>query len=141
MIGVQDDIETSLCVMHHYLPMFFKRALNIYRTLGREKFIQTKNSSLVSEQQSLKINLKNAASLLSKKSLKFTKNETPHKQQISDQARDILRKNMTLEYEFYEFIKHRLKAQIRYLKRKTFPRNWCFDRTNYISEYINLKNS
>ena len=126
MIGVQDDIETSLCVLEHYLPLFFKQALNIYRTRGQEKIIQTKNSRLVSEQQLPEINSTYGASLLSKKSLKFTKNETPHKQQISEQARAILKKNMTLEYEFYEFIKHRLKAQTRYLKQKMFSRNWCF---------------
>ena len=126
MIGVQDDIETSLCVLEHYLPLFFKQALNVYRTLGLEKIIQTKNSRLVSEQQLPEINSTYGASLLSKKSLKFTKNETPHKQQISEQARAILKKNMTLEYEFYDFIKLRLKAQTRYLKQKMFPRNWCF---------------
>ena len=126
MIGVQDDIETSLCVMEHYLPLFFKRALKIYRTMGVVQFIQTENSSLASERKLLEIHSKSVASLLSKKSLKFTKNETPHKQQISDRARDILRKNMTLEYEFYDFIKLRLKAQTRYLKQKMFSRNWCF---------------
>ena len=126
MIGVQDDIETSLCVLEHYLPLFFKKALNVYRTLGLEKIIQTKNSRLVSEQQLPEINSTYGASLLSKKSLKFTKNETPHKQQISEQARAILKKNMTLEYEFYDFIKLRLKAQTRYLKQKMFSRNWCF---------------
>ena len=130
MIGVQDDIETSLCVMDHYLPLFFKRALNIYRTLGLEKFIQTENSTSVSEQE-----------LLSKKSLKFTKNETPHKQQVSEQARDILKKNMTLEYEFYEFVKLRLQAQSDFLKQKMFPRNWCFNRINDIDEYTILNNS
>ena len=130
MIGVQDDIETSLCVMDHYLPLFFKRALNIYRTLGLEKFIQTENSTSVSEQE-----------LLSKKSLKFTKNETPHKQQVSEQARDILKKNMTLEYEFYEFVKLRLKVQSDFLKQKMFPRNWCFNRINDIDEYTILNNS
>ena len=130
MIGVQDDIETSLCVMDHYLPLFFKRALNIYRTIGLEKFIQTENSTSVSEQE-----------LLSKKSLKFTKNETPHKQQVSEQARDILKKNMTLEYEFYEFVKLRLKVQSDFLKQKMFPRSWCFNRIKNIDENIILNNS
>ena len=107
--------------------------------MGVVQFIQTENSSLAIDRKLLETHSKSVSSLLSKKSLKFTKNETPHKQQISDQARNILMKNMTLEYEFYEFIKQRLKAQIKYLKRKAFPRNWCFDRTNYISEYKNLK--
>ena len=95
--------------------------------MGVVQFIQTENSSLASERKLLEIHSKSVASLLSKKSLKFTKNETPNKQQISEQAREILRKNMTLEYEFFEFIKLRLKAQARYLKQKTFPQNWCFN--------------
>ena len=140
VIGVQDDIETSLCVMEHYLPLFFKRALKIYRTMGVVQFIQTENSSLVTQRKLLKVHSKSVEALLSKKSMKFTKNETPHKQQISDEAREILKKNMTLEYDFYEFIKQRLKAQTKYLKRKTYPRNWCFDRSTYNNEaYQNLK--
>ena len=109
--------------------------------MGVVQFIQTENSSLVSERKLLEIHSKSVASLLSKKSLKFTKNETPHKQQISDQARDILRKNMTLEYEFYEFVKLRLQAQSDFLKQKMFPRNWCFNRINDIDEYTILNNS
>ena len=130
VIGIQDDIETSLCVMEHYLPLYFKQALTIYRSMGVEQLIQIGNNSLESEQKILEANSKSVSLLFSEQSLKFTKNETPHKQQISEQARDILRKNMTLEYEFYEFIKQRLKAQVEYLKRKAFPTNWCLHKTN-----------
>ena len=58
------------------------------------------------------------------------KNETPHKQNISNIARRILTKNMTLEYEFYEFIQQRLKLQVRHLRKQMFPRNWCLQRTS-----------
>ena len=128
VIGVQDDIETSLCVMGAYLPLFFKRALKIYKTMGMVQFIRSENISLPT-QRKLKSYIKSASPLASRKSLKFTKNETPHKQQISSLARRILTKNMTLEYEFYEFIKQRLKLQVNYLKKKMFPRNWCPDKT------------
>ena len=90
--------------------------------MGVVQFIQTENSSLVTQRKLLKVHSKSVEALLSKKSMKFTKNETPHKQQISDEAREILKKNMTLEYDFYEFIKQRLKAQTKYLKRKTYPK-------------------
>ena len=126
--------------MEHYLPLFFKRALKIYRTMGVVQFIQTENTSLVTQRKLLSSHSKSVSSLLSKKSMRFTKNETPHKQQISSLAKEILRKNMTLEYEFYEFIKQRLKSQVKYLKRKMFPRNWCFERTNYLSDaYHSMK--
>ena len=102
--------------------------------MGVVQFIQTENTSLVSQRKILSSHSKSVASLLSKKSMIFTKNETPHKQQISSLARETLKQNMTLEYEFYEFIKQRLKAQVKYLRKKMFPRNWCFDRTNYIND-------
>ena len=133
VIGIQDDIETSLCVMEHYLPLYFKQALSTYRSMGVEKFFQIGNNSLESEQNILEAHSKSVSLLFSEQPLKFTKNETPHKQQISERARDILRKNMTLEYEFYEFIKQRLKAQVEYLKGKTFPTDWCLDRSIYKS--------
>ena len=66
-----------------------------------------------------------------RKTLKFMKNETPHKQNISQLARSILTKNMTLEYEFYEFIKQRLKLQVTHLRKQMFPRNWCLERTHF----------
>ena len=135
VVGVQDDIETSLCVMEHYMPLFFKRALNIYRTMGMVQLIQTENSSLASlaTQRKLKSNLKSVLPLASRSSLRFTKNKTPNKQEISKQARQILTKNMTLEYEFFRFIKDRLKIQVGYLRKKMFPRTWCKDRTIHIN--------
>jgi len=134
VVGVQDDIETSLCVMAHYLPLFFKRALNIYRTMGMVQLIQTENSTLASlaTQRQLKSKSKAVLPIASRKSLKFTKNKTPHKQQISKQARMILTKNMTLEYEFFGFIKQRLKLQVSHLRKKMFPRTWCKGRTSHM---------
>lgn len=134
VVGVQDDIETSLCVMEHYLPLYFKRALNIYRTMGIVQLIKNENSTLASlaTQRKLKGNAKVALPIASRKSLKFTKNQTPHKQQISKQARQILTKNMTLEYEFFGFIKQRLKFQVKHLRKKMFPRTWCKSRTSNI---------
>ena len=141
VIGVQDDIETSLCVMEHYLPLFFKRALNIYRTMGMVQLIQTENSTMASlaTQRKLKSNSKAGLSLASRKSLKFTKNQTPHKQEISKLARKILTKNMTLEYEFFGFIKQRLKLQVKHLRTKMFPRTWCKSRTVYDYTKENIK--
>ena len=52
-------------------------------------------------------------------------NVTPHKQTISDFARRILATNMTLEYEFYGFVKRRLKMQVKNLREQKYPINVC----------------
>ena len=41
------------------------------------------------------------------------KNETPNKKELTPEARAILTANMTLEYEFYQFVKERLRLQKR----------------------------
>ena len=53
------------------------------------------------------------------------KNKTPHKQMISDLARSVLATNMALEYEFYAFVKNRLKMQVKSLGAQEYPRNLC----------------
>ena len=88
VIGTQEDIESSLCVMEHYVPLFFKGALKIYKHTG-------------------------------------TKKATKNKQKISRRAKEILKHNMTLEYEFYEFVKQRLNIQAEYLRKKFYPKSWC----------------
>ena len=35
VIGLQEDIETSLCVMEAYVTLFFKGALKVYYNMGR----------------------------------------------------------------------------------------------------------
>ena len=85
VIGLQEDIETSLCVMEAYVPLFFKGALKMYSYL---QYVGT-----------------------------------PHKQTISDLARSILATNMTFEYEFYDFVKHRLKVQVKSLGAQKYTRN------------------
>ena len=45
--------------------------------------------------------------------LQYMKNQTPNKKELSPKAREVLRANMTLEYEFYQFVKQRLRKQKR----------------------------
>ena len=140
VIGVQEDVDTSLCVMEHYLPLFFKRALQTYRSMAMIQLDQTKENTS-STQKSLYANYTSELSEhVPTIHLEFTKNKTPHKQKISSEAREILAKNMTLEYEFYEFVKQRLKLQVEFLKRKLFPINGCFNRRIYIHEKVNYSN-
>ena len=91
VIGTQEDIKSSLCVMEHYVPLFFKGAMKIYKNMGKNN----------------------------------NKRVTKNKQQISRSAREILKHNMTLEYEFYEFVKQRLNIQIEYLRKKLYPKCLC----------------
>ena len=105
--------------------------------MGMKQFNQTQNTSLASleSDQKLKTLLITGSPLASRKPLIFTKNETPNKQEISKEARQILTKNMTLEYEFFEFIKERLKLQVTYLRKTMFLSTWCKD----ILQHINTK--
>ena len=91
VIGIQEDIESSLCVMEHYLPLFFKGARKMYKKMGKRA------------------------------SMKVTSN----KQRLSRRANEILRNNMTLDYEFYEFVKQRLNIQIEHLRKKLSHKVLC----------------
>ena len=113
VIGLQEHIETSLCVMEAYVPLFFKGALKMYTKMGMEQL--TQNLPLQKTPLPLEI----------RKAIPFVQNETPHKQTISDLARTILATNMSLEYEFYGFVKHRLELQVKSLRTQIYPRNLC----------------
>ena len=52
-------------------------------------------------------------SLYKKTFVQYKKNETPNKKELTPEARAILAANMTLEYEFYQFVKKRLRLQKR----------------------------
>ena len=114
VIGLQENVETSLCVMEAYLPLFFNRALGIYKTMGMEQSIRKQNSNS-DVMKKLKSNSSQDQPLAATKFIAFTKNETPHKHKISDFARNVLFNNLTLEYEFYDFIKRRLMLQVQHL--------------------------
>ena len=113
VIGLQEDIETSLCVMEAYVPLFFKGALKVYYEMGR---YQQGKHRLKKEANESKI---------LRKPNSFVANVTPHKQTISDLARSILATNMTLDYEFHSFVKHRLKMQVETLRKQKYPMNLC----------------
>ena len=101
VIGVSSEIESSLAVMEAYLPKFFQGATHIYSRMGmlyrpvKSRFMRRLMSS----------NLP--------RPMPFRKNQTPNKKEISAKARAILKANMTLEYEFYDFVLQRLRLQKR----------------------------
>ena len=112
VVGLQEDIKTSLCVMEAYVPLFFKGALKLSYERGNNQ-----------RKQSLKKKAKKY--MILRKPIAFASNVTPHKQTISNFARRILATNMTLEYEFYGFVKHRLKMQVEHLREQKYPINLC----------------
>ena len=129
MIGLQENVETSLCVMEAYLPLFFNRALGIYKTMGMEQSIRKQNSNS-DVMKKLKSNSSQDQPLAATKSIAFTKNQTPHKQKISELARNVLFNNLTLEYEFYDFVKRRLMLQAQHL----------FDKLNHSDSVYSICN-
>ena len=106
VIGLQEDIKTSLWVMEAYVPLFFKGALKVYYGMGSSKRKQSRAKKTT-------------------KYIAFDRHVTPHKQTISDLARSILATNMTLDYEFYDFVKHRFKMQVESLRKQKYPKNLC----------------
>lgn len=78
VVGVLEDLNTTLAVFEKYIPRFFEGASEIYHE--NREFFETINSN-------------NA------------------KPPVSEQVKDIVRKNFTHEIEFYEFCKKRLYTQ------------------------------
>ena len=114
VIGVVSDLESSLFVMEHYLPRYFKNAKLIYKMLGLANINNKKKSPWKSYKRLLRRrphvmdDIRHNAGGGSKK---FRKNKTRIKQELSPEARAVLEANMTLEYEFYNFVQERLRQQ------------------------------
>ena len=69
-------------------------------------------------------------SLYKKTFVQYKKNETPNKKELTPEARAILAANMTLEYEFYQFVKERLRLQKRSIGLMgKFMRNFIHSQT------------
>lgn len=78
MVGVLEEMEKSLIVLEHYLPLFFSGASEEYRRhKGYWKNVNKNN----------------------------------FRPDVSPTVKDMLRKNLTREVEFYEFCKQRLHKQ------------------------------
>ena len=116
------------------MPLFFKDALSTYRTMGMEQVIERQGHNDTGMKK-VQMNLKKLYSYAIRNSYKFVKNETPNKKKLSELARSILTANMTMEYDFFEFVKQRLNLQKLLLKKQKFPGSWCNDnrvrRNNY----------
>jgi dermatan/chondrotin sulfate uronyl 2-O-sulfotransferase UST len=78
VVGVLEDLNTTLAVLEKYIPRFFKGATQIY-------FDEIK------------------------KFLNINRNE--NKPKVSEEVKNIVRKNISREIEFYEFCKERLQKQ------------------------------
>ena len=96
VIGVLEYLETSLIVMDHYLPRYFRGASELYQKMAI-KSLKGKTGP-------------------QNRTMQFKKNSSPHKTEINAEAKAILRANMTLEFEFYEFVKQRLLIQKKFIE-------------------------
>ena len=126
VVGIQEDIETTLCVMERYVPLFFKGALDIYRRMGIDQVVKQQGHNETGMETS-QINHKKLYSHPIGTFYKFVRNETPNKKKLSEQARRILAANMTMEYDFFQFVKQRLHLQKVQLKKQTSLEGWCND--------------
>ncbi|XP_076336643.1 uronyl 2-sulfotransferase-like isoform X2 [Tachypleus tridentatus] len=77
VVGVLEDMNTTLIVLERRLPRFFRGALKLYHNTG------------------------------------IRRNQNTHKEEVSEEIKDLLRANLTAEYELYFFIKRRLRQQLR----------------------------
>ena len=108
VIGIQNDIQTTLEVLEGYIPLFFKGARKEYNKMGIKQRADDGKVTVI-------------------RSSEFVNNDTPRKQNLSELARSILLTNMTLEYEFFEFVKLRLNLQARRLRGHVFHRTDIFE--------------
>ncbi|XP_028134157.1 heparan sulfate 2-O-sulfotransferase pipe [Diabrotica virgifera virgifera] len=83
VVGVLEDLNTTLTVLEHYVPRFFKGATDVYyNEISRYHPINKNN----------------------------------FKPPVSEEIKELVRKNFTKEIEFYEFCKQRLHKQYLALK-------------------------
>jgi len=115
VIGVSEDLESSLAVMESYLPKFFKGATQAYQQMSLAAARQ-KAESAAAAAYGLRHRFGRLHSLfLGGGGGSFRANSTPNKKELSAEARAVLKANMTLDYEFYEFVTQRLAMQRRSL--------------------------
>ncbi|XP_012284255.1 heparan sulfate 2-O-sulfotransferase pipe isoform X2 [Orussus abietinus] len=88
VVGVLEDVNSTLTVLENYVPRFFEGATEVY--------YDQENS--------------------------FTKiNRNFFKPPVSEEVKDLVRRNFTREVEFYQFCKQRLHKQLRALKLANPP--------------------
>ncbi|XP_057321727.1 heparan sulfate 2-O-sulfotransferase pipe [Microplitis mediator] len=86
VVGVLEDVNTTLTVLENYIPQFFEGATELYWD----------------EMNSFK---------------KINRNS--FKPPVSEEIKEMVRKNFTREIEFYQFCRQRLHRQLRALKLST----------------------
>ncbi|XP_046746616.1 heparan sulfate 2-O-sulfotransferase pipe-like isoform X2 [Diprion similis] len=88
VVGILEDINSTLTVLENYIPKFFRGATDVYW--------DEVNS--------------------------FTKiNRNFFKPPVSEEVKDLVRKNFTREIEFYQFCRQRLYKQLRALRLTNLP--------------------
>ncbi len=96
VVGVLEELNKTLTVLEHYVPRFFKGALNTY--WSKYNFpplsLQLMNNSFSDE---IKV---------------YSKiNRNIYKPPVAETTKDIVRQNFTREIEFFEYCRQRLHKQ------------------------------
>ncbi|XP_075225163.1 heparan sulfate 2-O-sulfotransferase pipe isoform X2 [Lycorma delicatula] len=78
VVGVLEDLNSTLTVLEYYIPRFFKGARQVYKEVEHFKRI----------------------------------NRNTFKPPVSEEVKDLVRKNFTREIEFYHFCRQRLHRQL-----------------------------
>ena len=100
VVGILEELNKTLTVLEHYVPRFFKGALNTYWS-KRYSTIQLMYRSIL-----------NASFWLSDEVHMYSKiNRNIYKPPVAEATKEIVRKNFTREIEFFEFCKQRLHKQ------------------------------
>lgn len=126
VVGVLEDLNTTLTVLEHYVPRFFRGVSQVYHGLCLKSFLFLSlivmwlmfNSlfffSLFLFSQSLFTLFLYHSNGAASESVRINRNA--FKPPVSDYVKDIVRRNFSREMEFYEFCKDRLYKQYRALK-------------------------
>ena len=103
VVGTWEDTNITLSVLEHYIPRYFKNAKVAYYC---KHFRSLRTMKTFTNAPHMCIYLFAVA-----KERYSQVNKNKDKRPVSDLTREILRKNLTNEIEFYEFCKQRLYMQ------------------------------
>ena len=100
VVGILEELNKTLTVLEHYVPRFFKGALNTYWS-KRDSTIQLMYRSILNYSFSFSDEVHMYSKI----------NRNIYKPPVAEATKEIVRKNFTREIEFFEFCKQRLHKQ------------------------------
>ncbi|OAD62035.1 Heparan sulfate 2-O-sulfotransferase pipe [Eufriesea mexicana] len=122
VVGVLEDVNTTLTVLENYIPRFFRGATDVYYGNSFVPLFACNckpgsTIAITQKQTCLEHEISCTEASLADEVNAFTRiNRNFFKPPVSEEVKDMVRSNFTREIEFYQFCKQRLYKQLRALK-------------------------